>query len=163
MRPAAFVVAVAALGLTSLSAAPPARADIPPPNTQGCHEKKVGSPCTGDDGKRGACAMHPCTSKGKMPNGEIGPVASECLTCIPSGDTTSGGSSSGGSAGAVPNGSSSGGSASSGGHTKSGCGVARAGVGASAAASRSPSSDPAFALACALGCAGVFVRRRRAR
>lgn len=56
-------------------------ADIPPPDSQGCRDAKVGAKCKTDGKKTGTCVKSTCTrndySEGPPPK----LVAVECLVC----------------------------------------------------------------------------------
>jgi uncharacterized protein (TIGR03382 family) len=62
---------------------PPALADVPPPDTEGCDAKAEADPCRTDAGVDGACRKSTCSrldySKGTPP----GSVSYECMVCTP--------------------------------------------------------------------------------
>lgn len=92
-----LVLSFLSLGL-SLGAAGVARADLPPPNSSDCTNKKAGDSCVDDAMKPGACVSSTCTeldySHGTPPT----TTEVACLLC----DTTAAPSSSSGCALSAP-------------------------------------------------------------
>lgn len=86
------------LGLfATLAFSAPARADVPPPNFEGCMGKVAGDACQKDDMSAGSCESQTCTkldySMGTPPKS----VDYPCVLCSgPAGGSSSSGSSGGG-------------------------------------------------------------------
>jgi hypothetical protein len=55
--------------LAAITLASTARADIPPPNMEGCHGKQAGAKCTTDSQRDGTCKQERC-SRLDYSNGE---------------------------------------------------------------------------------------------
>lgn len=88
--PMKHILTIALTALT-LPFAGAALADIPPPNTQGCANRKASDACKNDNGNDGTCTASKCSkldySKGTPPS----TVEYDCLVCTSSGGGTSGG------------------------------------------------------------------------
>ncbi len=57
------------------------RADIPPRDTRGCAEKKVGEACQTDDRQAGQCATSKCVGRDYSQGMPPRPKEYECLRC----------------------------------------------------------------------------------
>jgi hypothetical protein len=84
--------------LAPLALATPARADVPPPNTAGCTNKKAGDACKDDAGKDATCADAKCTVLDYSDGSPPGSKEVDCVTCTGPASSSSS-SSSGGSSG----------------------------------------------------------------
>lgn len=67
--------------LAPLAVITPARADVPPPDTEGCTMKSAGDPCEADDGSDHTCLQQKCSKT--LPDGNGGTTTTEydCLLC----------------------------------------------------------------------------------
>lgn len=63
--------------------ADPARADVPPPNTEDCSDKAAGDACETDDGAKGGCVKSTCSRLDYSQGTPPGSVEYECLICDP--------------------------------------------------------------------------------
>lgn len=87
--------------LAPLAVTTSARADVPPPDTEGCTMKSAGDPCKADDGSDHTCLQQKCSKT--LPDGDGGTTTTEydCLLCNgPAGGSGSSGSSGSSGAGA---------------------------------------------------------------
>jgi hypothetical protein len=76
--------------LAPLTLAAPARADVPPPDSQGCDMKSAGDACKADDGSDRTCLVNKCSKT--LPDGNGGTTTTEydCLLCNgPAGSSSS--------------------------------------------------------------------------
>jgi MYXO-CTERM domain-containing protein len=68
--------------VAALTLASSARADVPPPNMEGCYSQEPGAKCKTDSGGDGTCQKQTCSrldySKGVPP----GSIDYDCLLCI---------------------------------------------------------------------------------
>ena len=70
--------------LASLTLASTARADIPPPNMEGCHGKQAGAKCTTDRQEDGTCKQERCSRLDYSNGIPPGSVEYDCLLCAAS-------------------------------------------------------------------------------
>jgi hypothetical protein len=67
--------------LASFAIAVPARADIPPPNSQGCDMKAAGDDCMKDDETAGTCVTEKCTKLDYSDGSPPTSVEYDCVLC----------------------------------------------------------------------------------
>ncbi len=77
MRPILLALAL----LLPLAVAAPARADLPPPDSQGCQMKSIGDACAADDGSAHTCKAQKCSKTLPDGNGGTTTVESDCTLC----------------------------------------------------------------------------------
>jgi hypothetical protein len=75
----AFLLALALV--TPLALAAPARADIPPPDSEGCNMKSAGDACKADDGSDRTCLVNKCSKTLPNPNGGTTTTEYDCVLC----------------------------------------------------------------------------------
>jgi hypothetical protein len=68
--------------VAALSLASSARADIPPPNMEGCFNQEAGAKCKTDSGDDGTCQKKTCSRRDYSNGVPPGSIDYDCLLCV---------------------------------------------------------------------------------